>query len=113
MKDSLRLLALFFTIVLTNGQAFGQTVTLPDPFGPHQWTATVKVIGEDGNPMTGANVAVSYDIPATPESNGETYGEVKGITDGNGMFIASHTDRSLGLAVIVNKSDCYTTHIGY
>ncbi len=29
------------------------------------------------------------------------------------MFIASHTDRSLGLAVIVNKPDCYTTQIGY
>ncbi len=113
MKNSLRLIVLIFSIIQTNSRAFAQATTLPDPFGPHQWTATVKVIGEDGNPMTGANVAVSYDIPATPESNGETYGEVKGITDGNGMFIASHTDRSLGLAVIVNKPDCYTTQIGY
>jgi hypothetical protein len=113
MKKTLMLLCLALT-VLINGHAFGQTIALPVPFGPHQWTALVKVVGEDGNSITGANIAVSYDIvPPPSDPNQPQYGEIKGVTDTNGMFSASHTDSSLGLAIIVEKSGHYTTHIGY
>jgi hypothetical protein len=94
--------------VLTNGCAFGQT--LPT----YKWTATIKVVVEDGNPIAGANVAVSYTIlPPPSDPNDRRYGEIKGATDTNGVFIASHTDSSWGLAIIVEKSGYYTTHIGH
>jgi hypothetical protein len=112
MKNTLALLCLSLT-ALTSGLAFGQASALPSPFGPHQWTATVKVIGEDGNPIAGADVDVSYDVPAKPEGGSKRYGEVKGTTDDNGMFIASHTDSSWDLGVAVEKAGYYTSHIGY
>ncbi len=112
MKNALILFCLTLTI-LTNSRAFGQTPALPAQFGPHQWTATAKVTGEDGNPIVGANVAVSYTIPVSPGSDQPTYGEVKGLTDTNGMFRASHTDSSLDLGVVVEKVGYYTTHIGH
>jgi hypothetical protein len=112
MKNTIMLLCLAF-IFLNNECAFGQATTLPDPFGPHQWTATVKVVGEDGNPIVGANVSVQYTVPAEPNSGGQTYGEVKGTTDINGIFKASHTDSSLGLGIVVEKSEYYSTHWGH
>lgn len=82
--------------------------------GPHKWTVTVKVIGEDGAPVTGANASVQYSIlPPPSDPNQKSYGEIKGVTNTNGMFSASHTDRSWGLAIIVQKSGYYTAHIGH
>jgi hypothetical protein len=112
MKNTPVLLCLSLT-ALASGLAFGQAPALPSPFGPHQWTATVKVIGEDGNPIAGADVDVSYDVPAKPDEGSKRYGEVKGITDDNGMFIASHTDSSWDLGVAVEKAGYYKSHIGY
>lgn len=112
MKKTIILLCLALT-ALTNGHAFGQTSASPSPFGPHQWTATVKVIGEDGNPVAGADVTVSYDVPMTPGSDKPRFGEVKGITDDNGMSTASHTDSSWELGVTVKKAGYYVTHAGY
>jgi hypothetical protein len=100
-------------IVLTNGHAFGQAPALPAPFGPHQWTATAKIIGEDGNPIAGAKVAFTYDVPRLPGSSQPTFAEVKGFTDNNGTFSASHTDSSWNLGVVVEKAGCYATHTGY
>jgi hypothetical protein len=91
-------------------------VALPPELGPHTWTATIKVIGEDGNPIFGADVAVSYTLPPPPGRNleaGPDWSQVKGLTDANGVFSATHTDSSLDLAVIVNKSGYYTTQIGH
>jgi hypothetical protein len=112
MKNTLILLCLSLT-VLNNRRAFGQAPALPAQFGPHQWTATVKVIGEDGNPIVGANVAVSYTIPVSLGSDQPTYGEVKGITNTNGMFTASHTDSSWDLGVVVEKTGYYRTQMGH
>jgi hypothetical protein len=112
MKKTLTLFCLTL-IVLANGCVFGQAPALPVQFGPHQWTATVKVIGEDGNPVTGADVDVSYDIPPPPEPIEKSYGEIKGLTDTNGIISVTHTNSSLGLGITVNKSGYYNTHIGY
>jgi hypothetical protein len=93
---------------LTNGCAFGQLIS------SNKWTATIKVVGEDSAPVVGAEVSVSYNIqPPQPDPNQKQYGEVKGLTDTNGILIASHTDKSLGLGVNVTKDGYYTSHTGY
>jgi hypothetical protein len=118
MKNTILLLCVSLT-VLTNGHTCGQVPTLPAhavlpaKFGPHQWTATVKVIGEDGNPIAGVNVSAQYDVPTPPDSDQPTYGEVRGVTDDSGMFIATHTDSSWNLGIIAEKAGYYTTHTGY
>jgi hypothetical protein len=99
--------------VLLNNSAFAQVPTLPEQFGPHQWTANVKVIDEGGNPIAGASVAFQYSIPAESNSGGQTFGEVEGITDANGTCSASHTDSSHGLSVAVEKSGYYSSQMGY
>lgn len=109
MKKTLMLLCLTLTAIINNS-AFGQAPALPPEFGPHQWTATVKVVGEDGNPVVGADVAFSYHVPTPPNSDQQTYGEVKGNTDTDGVFSASHMDSSLDLGVVVGKIGYYTTH---
>jgi len=112
MKNSIMLLCLAF-VISTNDCAFGQTSALPSKFGPHQWTAAVKVVGEDSSPIAGADVSVQYSVPTPPNSGKQTYGEVKGLTDTNGMFSASHTDTSWDLGVTAEKVGYYNTHIGY
>ena len=107
MKNKITLLCLALT-VLADGCAFGQ---LPPP---HKWTATVNIVSQDGASIAGADVAVSYDIiPRPPDPNQKQYGEVKGLTDTNGIFIASHTDKSLGLGVNISKEGYYTSRTGY
>jgi hypothetical protein len=59
-------------------------------------------------------VSVQYSIlPPPPDPNQKSYGEIKGVTDTNGIFSASHTDRSWGLAIIAEESGYYTAHIGH
>jgi hypothetical protein len=106
------LFCLIFT-GLVNANAFGQAPALPAEFGPHTWTASVKVIGEDGNPIVGASVSVQYDVPTAPNSSDPTFGEIKGFTDTNGIFNASHTDSSLGIGIVTGQSGYYSTHCGH
>lgn len=114
MKNALMSLCVTLILLIDN-LVFGQATALPAWFGPHQWTAKVKVIGEDGNPIFGADVAVSYDIPSPSGQSGKgmNWDQVEGLTDSNGMFRASHTDSSQGLAITVEKSGYYTTHAGH
>jgi len=112
MKNSLILLCLTIT-ALGNSRVFGQAPALPAQFGPHFWTATVKVVGEDGNPIVGADVAVQYTVPTPPDSGQQTYGEIKGITDADGIFEASHADSSWSLGVVVEKTGYYKTQMGH
>lgn len=96
--------------VLVNGHVFGQTPTNP---WIRPWTASVKVVGEDGNPIAGADVAAQYNVPRPQGSDQPTFAEVKGVTDDNGMFSASHTDGSFDLGIVVEKNGYYTTHVGH
>jgi hypothetical protein len=106
-------LCVAFTM-LTNGCIFGQDTNLPGEFGPHLWTATVKVVGEDGNPIAGADAAVQYSIiPVPSDPNQPRYGEIKGTTDTEGMFSASHTDSSYDLGVVIDKAGYYATQTGW
>jgi hypothetical protein len=109
MKKTIMLLCLSIT-VLVNGHVFGQTPTNP---WIRPWTASVKVVGEDGNPIAGADVAAQYNVPRPQGSDQPTFAEVKGVTDDNGMFSASHTDGSFDLGIVVEKNGYYTTHVGH
>jgi hypothetical protein len=111
MKNLLILSCLILAILVSNF-AYAQAPAMPAVFGPHRWTAKIKVVGKDGNSIAGANVSVQYDVPTKPFSSQPTFGEVKGITDTNGMFTASHTDTSLGLGIIVQKPGYYATRAG-
>ncbi len=105
-----------FAVTVLAAHAFGQQpVAMPEPFGPHSWTATVKVVGEDGNPVIGADVTVSYDLrsPTGQSGKGISWDEIKGVTDANGTFTASHTDTSLSLGIAVENVGYYATHSGH
>jgi hypothetical protein len=94
-------------IVLASGCAFGQSLPA------YKWTATIKVVNEDGNPISAADVSVQYTILPPPPPGQPTYGEIKGLTDNNGVFTASHTDSSWTFGVTVDKAGYYNTHIGH
>jgi hypothetical protein len=112
MKNSIVFLFLIFA-ALINSRVIGQTPALPPEFGPHQWTATVTVIGEDGNPIAAADVSLQYTVPTPAGSSDPTFGEIKGLTDTNGVFSASHTDSSPDLGLVIDKADYYATHSGW
>lgn len=96
-------------IGLTINSVFGQA-----EFGPHKWTATIKVVGEDNAPLADANVSVQYSIiPQPHDPNEKSYGEITGASDTKGIFIVSDTDSSLGLGINVTKAGYYTSHTGY
>jgi hypothetical protein len=107
MKNTTMLFCLTLTALIYQC-AFGQ---IP----PHSWSATVNVVGEDGNPVVGADVTITYDLhPLSRETGkGKTWDQIEGPTDANGEFSASHTDNSFGLGVIVEKAGYYTTRTGH
>lgn len=107
MKKAILFLCLTF-IALAENCTFGQLTAYP-------WTMNVKVIDEDGNPVVGADAAVSYNLlsPSGQSGKGISWDEITGLTDDNGMFSASHTDASWTLGVAINKNGYYVTHLGH
>ena len=81
------------------------------------WNVTLKVVGEDGQPVAAAHASVGYHKLPIPGEVLEDYrqgsAELAGLTDTNGIFVASHTDASWSLGIDVQKSGYYSTHIGY
>jgi hypothetical protein len=68
---------------------------------------TVKTLDEEGQPITGASVAISFER-AIPQWGGGTPVNVEGKTDSNGEFSASgHSFDSLG--ALVQKKGYYST----
>jgi hypothetical protein len=63
---------------------------------PHQWTVTLKAFDDERKPVGGASVSVNY-----------LTNQMSGLTDTNGLFIASHTDESVQLAFRVEKPGYY------
>src|SRR5215469_7026205 len=93
--------------VLSSGCAFGQALST------YKWTATIKVVGENADPIAGADVSVQYTILPPPPPGQQMYGEIKGFTDNNGVFVASRTDSSWTFGVTVRKAGYYNTHINH
>jgi hypothetical protein len=93
MKKTLAPLCLALA-VLTNGCILGQ-----ESVWTHPWTATIKVVDENGQPFVGAEVEVSYYVKPPPGEN-EAGGSVNGLTDTNGIVRLSHTATgSVGLLI--------------
>ena len=79
-----------------------------------QWTVTVKVLGDDGNPIQNAKTWVAYYLPSQDyEANPGrlAWDKVQGLTDANGTLIASHADtRSISLGIHVEKDGYYPSY---
>lgn len=69
----------------------------------YDWKATLKVVDDEGHPIRDAEVQVSY---------GRT-NVIGGLSDANGMFIASHKDAVENLVFMANKTGYYTFRILY
>ena len=73
----------------------------------HEWKATVKVADEAGVPVANADVTVGY------FTNNDT-AELKGLTDSNGVFVATHTTSTYNyieykLSFVAGKDGYYGT----
>jgi hypothetical protein len=65
-------------ILLMAGCASAQTTTVT-----YEWKATIRAVDETGNPISEANADIGYYANSKPAN-------ALGITDTNGMFVASH-----------------------
>jgi hypothetical protein len=67
-----------------------------------KWEATVKVVDESGQPVSGAYVMIGYYVAPPPD---ESVGVAKkdGVTDTNGIFRASKRSRSPDLMFTAQK----------
>jgi hypothetical protein len=83
---------------LLTGCSFAQT--------NYEWQATLKAVDEAGNPIRGANAEIGY------YTNGQS-AIALGITDTNGMFMASHSAKSsiADVSLQAKKAGYYTTWI--
>jgi hypothetical protein len=99
----MKTLILLIGLVLAVNYGFAQL-----PPDQHEWTATVKVVDEEGLPVAMADVKVGYFTNNTPV-------EIEGTTDTNGIFVASHTTSTINyveykLTVIGEKERFYSAH---
>jgi hypothetical protein len=78
----------------------------------HTWHAQIIVMDENNQPVPGAEVSITYDLPRKP--NGSIAGaQITGVTDANGAFAASHHDGTLGLLFRAQRAGYYQTAVGY
>jgi hypothetical protein len=112
MKTALTLfLCAAFTILIA-GCSFAQANVKT-----HTWTATIKIVDGNGNPVPGAAVSVAYPPPRSPGqgSSNESVSPIKGLTDSNGVFVASHSSHPGFLAFLlgirVQKPGYYSTWV--
>jgi hypothetical protein len=85
-------------IVLTSICVFGQARP-----GVYPWSITFKIVDDAGQPVSAAKVQVGY-------MQGK---QTEGLTDTNGVFNVSRTDRSWELGVRVQKEGYYSSYISY
>lgn len=107
----IKIIAYLIFLGLTTISAFGQA-----QLGPHKWTVTLKMTNEDGKPVKNAQVWVAYDSPKEGQSTDPFKANdwaIAGLTDSNGIFAASHTDRTWDLGIQIQKAGYYPSHINY
>jgi hypothetical protein len=68
----------------------------------HEWNVTLKVVDEAGQPVPAAKASVGYFSKSQPAS-------IDGLTDTNGVFMASHRANSGILGFTVEKAGYYMT----
>lgn len=76
----------------------------------HDWKVNLRITDEAGQPIKAAQATVFYD-PMTPPDKSIDPGNITGLTDSNGVFAASHRDRTYGLRFLVEKDGYYATDI--
>lgn len=99
----MRRLLLFCLLTFVNGCAIAQLQS-------QRWNATIRVLDTNGQPVPEASVSIDYDMPPPKSEDGQNelgWGRILGKTDTNGVFVASHTDLSQGLAIRVEKTGYY------
>jgi hypothetical protein len=69
----------------------------------HDWNVTLKVVDETGQPVEAAKTWVCYLLT----------NQIAGLTDTNGVFVASHHDGSENLAFQIKKLKYYSCWIEY
>jgi hypothetical protein len=72
----------------------------------HEWRVTLRVVDDAGLPVTAANAGVGYYTNRASAS-------IEGLTDTNGVFIASHLSYGGELGFAVQKAGYYTTRETY
>jgi len=72
---------------------------------PHGWNCTVRVIDETGQSVPGAQVRIDFSA-ASPQGDAVP-DHILGLTDTNGIFVASHVDRSVQLDFQAQKAGYY------
>lgn len=92
-----RLICLLFILIVRD--AFAQQYLLK-----HQWTATLKVVDQTGQPVAGAKAGVG---------NGISKLDISGFTGTNGIFVASHSDAVENLAFYAEKPGYYPFYMTY
>jgi len=111
MKNILTLIAI---ATLTSSCSWAQ----PELFPTKPWIATLKIVDESDKPVAGANAEAGYIIMPPPGAQnwgkfGKQGGKIEGLTDTNGLFTATHTDRSPSLGFQVQKAGYYKIFSGY
>lgn len=91
MKTLMKKTVLSVIISLTASSMFAQ---MP----PREWKVTLKVVDETGQPVANAETWVGY----------MSTNKITGLTDSNGVFVASHSDRSFGLVFHADKIGYYS-----
>jgi len=85
-------------IALTSTLAFGQARP-----GIYPWSITLKVSDESAKPVEAASVQVGY-------MQNEL---MDGLTDSNGIFIATRADKSVALGFLITKEGYYSDYLHY
>jgi hypothetical protein len=92
----------FFTLMLNAASAQNKPI----------WNATIKVIDEAGQPITGADAEMWWYVNASDGTT--TYDKTEGLTDTNGMFKTSHeANGSIDLGFQASKAEYYSSKKGY
>lgn len=85
-------------IVLLAASVFGQARP-----GVYPWSIKVKIVDDSRQPVNAAKIEVWY-------MQGE---QTEGLTDANGTFSVSKTDRAWELGIDVQKEGYYRSHMDY
>jgi hypothetical protein len=103
------LLALQITAVLVASSVSAQILPKRTP----EWRISVKVVDEDGHPVSGADTSVDYYINPPPGQT-KNWDTIQALTDTNGLFTASHVDTgSASLGVHIRRAGYYRTDVGH
>lgn len=84
--------------VIAASCAHAQLSNAPTP----EWKVTLKIVDDNGKPVADAKTVVGYGT-----------NHITGLTDTNGIFFASHRDKSYSLGFLVTKDGYYLTRQTY